>query len=524
MKKKLYLCSVFGKCCIWVCVAVCLFTGCSRRALHEAQTVVAQADSLWHNGKMYGTETEDSIALAQAYHTLNNHPLSPYTLHLTPYTVHLSSYYVRACYHYGRLLREKDDPVAAMQCFINATHARSRDYHILGRVYSNMGTICELACEYAMSYDMFERSADCFLQGGDTIAYFYALNDMAYESARQCNKKETLSLVDSIVHNCKERRVIAKTWETKAELYNAIAQYDSVIYCINAMQKDGNIEPTGYVLKAQAFDNLENTDSALYYARYVLSNPYASSHDQYNMLYITAHYDPAIDNEEILNQTSQRADIGMIINNQHAKNAQASEILRQNLHQKPYQKPIVIFFTIVIVGVIFVSGIFIYYTRKKKEIQIKTRIEQQKQKRLLYQQGLLMEKNNLLMEQNSKLKEQQDRQYVDRLQQIQKNSEWLSKSNDILKSISKEDYYQIYGLVNRHFFMFVDKLKKTKILTEKEICLCILVLTDSFTDKQMAEILCYSYKTIRSTKRHVALKLGTTSANLQSFLLEKAIE
>ena len=188
MKKKLYLCSVLGKCCIWVCVAVCLFTGCSRRALHEAQAVVTAADSARAEGRMYGTEKADSIALAQAYHMLNNHPF------LT-FNAQLSTDFSHACYHYGRLLREKDDPVAAMQCFINATHARSRDYHILGRVYSNMGTICELAGEYAMSYDMFERSADCFLQGGDTIAYFYALNDMAYESARQCNKKETLSLV-----------------------------------------------------------------------------------------------------------------------------------------------------------------------------------------------------------------------------------------------------------------------------------------------------------------------------------------
>ena len=92
VKKKLYLCSVLGKCCIWVCVAVCLFTGCSRRALHEAQAVVAQADSARAEGRMYGTEKADSIALAQAYHTLNNHPLSPYTLHLPLFLFHLSSF------------------------------------------------------------------------------------------------------------------------------------------------------------------------------------------------------------------------------------------------------------------------------------------------------------------------------------------------------------------------------------------------------------------------------------------------
>ena len=94
MQKKQYLCTMFWKCCIWGCVAVCLFTGCSRRALHEAQAVVKAADSARAEGRMYGTETEDSIALAQAYHTLNNHPLFPYTVHHTPYTIHLTPYTV----------------------------------------------------------------------------------------------------------------------------------------------------------------------------------------------------------------------------------------------------------------------------------------------------------------------------------------------------------------------------------------------------------------------------------------------
>ena len=76
-----------------------------------------------------GRTYSDSAELAQAYRTLHKR------------RAFYPDAYAHGCYHYGRLLREKDNPVAAMQVFINATHSRTRDYHILGRVYSNMGSI-----------------------------------------------------------------------------------------------------------------------------------------------------------------------------------------------------------------------------------------------------------------------------------------------------------------------------------------------------------------------------------------------
>ena len=44
--------------------------GCSSRAIHEAEAVVEQADSLWQAGLMYGIDAGDSLSLSQAYETL----------------------------------------------------------------------------------------------------------------------------------------------------------------------------------------------------------------------------------------------------------------------------------------------------------------------------------------------------------------------------------------------------------------------------------------------------------------------
>ena len=173
--------------------AAVVFSSCSRggpgMSLNEARDVVAQADSLWHEGKIYGADEGDSAPLAQAYERLKG--LSAFSRQ--------KSEYAHACYHYGRLLRAKDDPVAALQAFLDATHSHTKDYHILGRVYSNIGDICHLAGEFQLSYDMFERSAEMFLRNSDTLLYYYLLNDMAFELAEQGKKGETIVANNQII-------------------------------------------------------------------------------------------------------------------------------------------------------------------------------------------------------------------------------------------------------------------------------------------------------------------------------------
>lgn len=63
-----------------------------------------------------------------------------------------------------------------------------------------------------------------------------------------------------------------------------------------------------------------------------------------------------------------------------------------------------------------------------------------------------------------------------------------------------------------------------EVLNEREIHLCILVTIGNFSDKQLAQLLNYSEKSIRSIKLNAAKKLGTTSAHLHDFLMQKATE
>ena len=94
----------------------------------------------------------------------------------------------------------------------------------------------------------------------------------------------------------------------------------------------------------------------------------------------------------------------------------------------------------------------------------------------------------------------------------------------MLNDLHWKNSEELYETVNTLFCQLANKLKAIGSLNEKDIRLCILVLIGNMKDKEIADILCYSDKTIRGTKRKVAIKLGTTSAGLRNFLLNKAAE
>ena len=96
----------------------------------------------------------------------------------------------------------------------------------------------------------------------------------------------------------------------------------------------------------------------------------------------------------------------------------------------------------------------------------------------------------------------------------------LQQSENWLDELGWKDYDTLRRTVNRHFSLLADKLKLRYALSEREMRLCVLVLMGCFTDKQMADILCYGEKSIRTIKRNTAIKMGTTSRELRTFLID----
>ena len=473
-------------------LAALLLSGCKSRAVEEAREVIAVADSLRAEGQGY----TDSVVIAEAYNTLEKWQ------YLYP------TDYVHACYHYGRLLRNNDDPVAAMQVFINGTHSSSKDYHILGRIYSNMGSISHLAGEYQLAYDMYSRSADLFLQNGDTLLYYYLLNDMAVECAVQGEKEETMNMVRLIRMKDDESSMIVATCLPLAEVYFKNRQYDSVICYTHEILKNDSNNVTALLITAQSYSFLHVGDSAVHYAKKVLANT-TELNNINNALYILTNDDASKDKDAIKETAAARSDIQKLIEIRQGKLSQATQLLEQDLNKKPdYRWLYAILITLIIMGV----GIYAYTSRKRRQHKLLSQevddIRQEKES--------LQEIHNLIVQEHN--------DYTGTLiTQIQQNCIILRQSEDFPNNIYWKEFNTMSKIINDNFGLLVQKLHKIYHLQEKEIRLCILVLFDTFNSKQQAKLLFYSESGIRNFKNRVAKKLGTNSTELRDFLINLAI-
>ena len=474
--------------------------GCSSRALHEAEAVVSQADSLWQAGLMYGIDAGDSLTLAQAYETLGDIPLPFRTL----LGLGSSDSYAHACYHYGKLLRAKDHPAEAMQAFINATHSRTHDYHILGRVYSNMGSICHLAGEFPLSYDMYEKSAEMNLRNGDSLLYFYNLNNMAYELAEQGKKEETMALLNRISVDCNDNNALSWNNLIKAELYKNLKQYDSALYYANTLDYNSYYESTKLIIRMQSYLMMSSQDSAVYYAKQVLSIS-TDLFDRNNALYVLTNEDEAQEKSDIRRTASERSDIQKLLEIRQGKLSQAVQLLEQDLAKTPDLRWLyAVIATIIVIG----SCLLLYIHRKRN------------QHKLLSQQvDDLTNQTIAIQEKNEELTQSYSNNYNQIKEDIDHKCTLLHDSEKIKRTLAWKNYHTMCTIVDKQFYMLASKLQSKQLLNETEIRLCILTLLDCGYD-QMAELLYRSPSSMGTLKIRVAKKLGTTSKNLRLYLIE----
>lgn len=481
--------------------AVLLWTACNPDVnRHNALGVVSKADSLWHAGQMYGVDAGDSVTLAQAYETLSsfNSPL------LSIFNSQLSTDYAHACYHYGKLLRTKDNPVEAMQAFINATHSGTDDYHILGRVYSNIGDMCHLAGDYDLSYDMFEKSANSFLQNGDTLLYYYDLANMAFELAEGRKKETSYAILDSIEGGCFDKELLVKLLEIRAVACEKVQEYDSAIFYASLSCLNGNHEPTGLLVKAQSYSYLGIKDSAVSYAKAVLetsNNPY----DRNNALYIITNDDESKDKTAIREVAADRSDAQKVIELEKATLSQAILLLNQDLNRRPNLWWLIsIIATLVAVG--FGGSIYVHRKRKKQEL-------------LTQKLDVLKKATSSIQEKHDYLAERYLKNHKQIEEEINNKCTILRDSNTIKKTLAWKNYNRMCTLVDKQFFLLASKLRRKHDLNETEVRICVLTLLDCSYD-QMAELLFRSTTSIGTLKTRVAKKLGTSTKHLRQYLID----
>ena len=460
------------------------FCGCNR--LHEAQSVVTEADSLRCAGVMYA----DSTRLAAAVATLK------------PLRLFHPDDYAKANYYYGRLLRNRENYVAAMQCFINATESNTDIHEIIARSYTNIAKMCSENKEYALSQHFYTSSLHEFEKLNDTIACIYALNSVAHEMVYKGDYDSAQRILDSLfIHNTKTQ-CNNKLLQTQAILYKHKQLYDKAIYCVNSIS-DSCIEPTDLLIKAQSFDDLGICDSAIYYAQIVInSSKYVG--DKYNMMYIIQHTDSTLDVDSVNAIAAQRADIQMIYTNRQNTLSKAVMLLNEHEANRPktIRRKIVAYISIAVL-LSLLSLTFIY----RKKLKAKFNKEQKK-----YDE---------LKEKNDKLIVESDIQQHANKEQLLANCKALKENANFMQEVQWSNYQSMCSIINKLLFGIVDKLNAYN-LNESEMKICILELI-GFSDKEKQSLMNYASSGFGSLKDDASKKIGKNERFLRSFLIKMAI-
>lgn len=374
------------------------------------------------------------------------------------------------CYEQGKALREQGEPAQAMQVFLRAAQC-GHDERLLGRVYSNMANMCRQAGEHGKAYRVYAVSAEHFAAAEDTLAYAYALNNMAWEQAVMGHKDSALALVDSAVHCYPRSPLTEKVTETRAAACFFREDYDSVLYYTAPPANDYLL-----MLRAQAYSYLQQDDSATYYAQLLLprtTDPFY----QDDLYYILAHNDTSASKEDVLQLASKRVDVQQIIEARHGKLTQA--VLLMEMDERGSHGPWIM--TAYLLAVLISIGLSVWAI--------------------------------IIHRRHTHLHHELTQQEALRQHERERNIRLLVEVPDIRKELPWDDYPALCRQIDKRFHGLADRLQ-AEGMNEQDVRLSLLVLL-GMSHREMADILNCSPKSIGKLKDVTAHKLGISGGQLQ---------
>lgn len=376
----------------------------------------------------------------------------------------------RSYYEQGRALREQSEQVQAMQAFLKAAHSGTKDEALLGRIYSNIANMCRQANEHDKAFRVYTVSAEHFAVSGDTLAYAYALNNMAWEQAVMGHKDSALLYINAAIQCYPASPLTEKVMESRAAACLFAKEYDSVLVYTAPPANDYLL-----MLRAQAYSFLHRHDSAAYYAKIILPRTTNLTYLD-DIYYILTHDDSAADKEAIRLLSSERMDVQKDIEARHGKLAQAIQIMEQEWSRTYSPWLMIAYLCAVLISIgLSVWAIIIHrrHCRLHHEINQKEKV---------------------------------------RMQALQRNIQIIRDSPDMRQELAWGDYSALCAVLNKRFDGFAMYLTQQG-LNEQDIRLCALVLL-GLSHKEAADMLNCSPKSIGKFKDITARKLGISGGEL----------
>ena len=247
----------------YIILLLSLVLGCASCQWHEAEAVVAMADSIDQTQHVI---YDDTAALGLVIRQLDN-PMGRVFKHST---------LGKAYYYMGRNLEDNHQQIAkAAECYIEADRLQIDDPIYRGRVNSCMGYICIQYNNDSLALIFDERASASFKEGTDDWYYAQSLLNI---SENYISLHQFLD-ADSILQIAKSYQLDnayqARWYEMKGLYFYKQQQYDSaLVYFMDVCnwRKEQEEFMYNYLKIMQIYLEIGNLSQATSYAQFIINN------------------------------------------------------------------------------------------------------------------------------------------------------------------------------------------------------------------------------------------------------------
>lgn len=458
------------------------FSSCS--SWHEAERVIAMADSIDQTEHVIYSDT---AVLGKTIRTLDN----PFG------RLFMSNTLGKAYYYMGRNFSLSNQIVEAAGCYIEADRLQIDDPIYRGRVNSNMAYICAQNNNDSLALIFYERASNDFKESGNEWRYSQTLLDRSESNILLHNYLVTDSLLQIAQSYQFDSAYQARYYETCGLYFYEQQQYDSALVYfhkgLNYWQSEEE-KCFSYLKIMQSYWGNISIDSTMHYAHKLIlisNNPNYISNAYYCLMQVAKNKNDV----ELLSQYSHaRTDAQKLLRdntNQYA--AAIPKLIEYLQNPHPLRWVWIMLATILLVCIILFVDAVVYRHR-----------------------------NHIASEQIDKLSTYVENQEALLSQELYYRQFGEKLSNIVDRYHAPHKRWKEYKTLKRDLSPWLHTwmcMLDTLPLSEREKIFCTISLVYShMTDIEIAEYLCYDKHGIRVFKQRIAKKIGTTSADLLDFL------
>lgn len=454
-------------------------------------------------------------------------------------------------YYAGRVYSDLGDAPQALNYFIRASETSDgKDYDLLSRIYSQIGTLYLYQDVYDKALPVFRKCYQYNLLEGDSAGMVYAIRNMG-------RTYRTLDQVDSALHYYKEADSLAIKLGSNllrmrvngefSAYYTQLGMYKEAYKCLQwaFLQFNSDDRAPAYSTVAHYYLNINQLDSALiYFTKLLKMDDYLYLQSAYKGLgeiatkrgnyaeacSYWALYEMYRDSVQSITQTETVRKINALYNYQ-LREEENNRLQMQNRQQKNY----IVWITasmVVVVALFFAyrqnrkrkeegrinqlqklkaleeqkyrqSQEFIEENKKRiaeleKELQASKIVQNQPQQELLHARKQSLEKDNEQVEAYRRL----EAEAVKALE----TSDIFRKCHEVDGNLSAEDWQTLTAAIDSTYSQFTHRLKDLYPVSEVELQVCLL-LKIGISSTRIAQLVLRSKQAVTSIRKRLYKKV-----------------